>query len=188
MSKSSQRDPIDTSLHSGGDHETDKEESSQRETKPLAQEYDEPLTSKLEAWMDRIKMDAALVWQSEGQLKYFRPHELNKLEKCFARSTLLWVSEQINSPDGISDETLHTVYELYILKFREIADVMAQKKKAQKVREAIENYEPHFLFGLNDGKSMRAFPSLLAEMSAFDYGQDVVFHFLCQRPDIFESI
>lgn len=186
MCQSSQSDPLNTSLHSGDDHETD-EEGSQKKTEPLAQASGDSLKSKVQDWIERIKMDAAHVWQSEDNLKYFRPQELNKLQKGFARSTFRWVFEQINNPDGISEEKLDAVYELYILQFHEIANVMGKKKKTEKVRKAIQKYEPHFRSGSNDSKATSAFPSLLEEISALDYGQDVIFHFLSQRPDIFQS-
>ncbi|GAX14230.1 hypothetical protein FisN_1Hh422 [Fistulifera solaris] len=163
---------------SGNDH---------AKTEPLAQERDDAQKSKIEVWAQRIKTDAVHVWQVDDLIKYLRPQELSKLQNGFVRSTMLWVFEQINSPDGISDDKLEKVYDLYIKQFCEIASVMGKKKRTQKIRQAIQKYERHFRCGLNDAKSVSSLPSLLKEISALDYGQDVVFHFLCQRPDILYS-
>jgi hypothetical protein len=172
-------------IEHGNDHATDREDLGGK-PEPLSQESDDALKSKVEAWVQRIKIDAARVWEAEDLVKYLKPQELSKLQNGFVRSTMLWVFEQINSPDGISDDKLDKVYDLYIKQFCEIANVMGKKKKAQKIRQAIQKYERHFRCGSNDAKCANSLPGLLKELSALDYGQDVVFHFLCQRPDLLQ--
>lgn len=186
MRQSLQSDPANTSNHTAEDHETHTTDEHQLITDPLVKTGDNPL--KVKIWTERIKMDAAYIWQSEDQLKYFNPLEMKKLQRSFARSTLSWVVEELSSPNGLSDEKLRRVYDLYLLQFQEIASVMTEKKKAEKVRDAIQKYEHSFRSGVNaDANDFCAFSSLLAEISSLDYGQDVVFHFLCQRPDILQS-
>ncbi|GAX20921.1 hypothetical protein FisN_1Lh422 [Fistulifera solaris] len=182
----SQDDLSSAPVESGNDNAIDREEL-QGKSEPLRHERDEAQKSKIEVWVQRIKIDAVHVWQVDDLIKYLRPQELSKLQNGFVRSTMLWVLEQINNPDGISDDKLEKVYELYVKQFCEIASIMGKKKKTQKIRQAIQKYERHFRYGSDDANSVSSLPSLLKEISALDNGQDIVFHFLCQRPDILHS-